>query len=297
VNGKQAALALARGAAELGAQIVEGVRATGILRRNGRAVGVVTTSGDVAAEHVVICAGMWSRQLGLGCGATIPVYPVEHPYLISKSLQGASGELPCVRDPDSAIYFRADQGGRIVLGTFPKQSRPCQVDPIPADYCAQMPPGDRDSLADAIGACSRRLKAVGAAGFDQIVNAPVAFTPDTNFILGETPEVAQLFVAAGFNGHALAYAGGAGEALAQWVLSGEQPGDMWSVDVRRFAAYQNNREFLRDRVFETPGLQYRMAWPNFELETSRNTRRVLAQNALGMALGPLRFCHGPPPGR
>jgi 4-methylaminobutanoate oxidase (formaldehyde-forming) len=286
VNGKQATLALARGAQERGATIAEGVRVMGILRKNGRAVGVATTQGDVAAEQVVICAGMWSRGLGLDCGATIPVHPVEHPYLVSKTLPGFGGDLACVRDPDAAIYFRTELGGRIVLGTFPKQSRPCAVDPIPADYCAHMPAGDWDYVADAIKACQHRLPALESGSFEKIVNAPVAFTPDTNFILGETPEVAQLFVGAGFNGHSLAYAGGAGEALAQWVLSGEQPGDMWSVDVRRFGAYQNNREFLRDRVTETPGLQYRLAWPNYELETSRNTRRsplhdrLLAQGAV-----------------
>ena len=286
MNGQQAAIALARGAEQRGAKIVQGVRVTGVLRKNGRAVGVSTTQGDVAAEEVVLCAGMWSRQLGLECGATIPVYPVEHPYIFSKALQGISGDLACVRDPDAAIYFRTDDSGRIVLGTFPKRSKPCLVDPFPHDFCNQMQREDWDYVADAIKACQHRVPTIGANGFEKMVNAPVTFTPDTNFILGETPEVQKLFVAAGFNGHSLAYAGGAGDALAQWVLTGEQPTDLWSVDVRRFGTYQNNRDFLRDRVTETPGLQYRMAWPNYELETSRNTRRsplhdrLLAQGAV-----------------
>jgi 4-methylaminobutanoate oxidase (formaldehyde-forming) len=286
VNAQQAALALARGAEQRGAKIVQGVRVTGVLRKNGRAVGVATTHGDVAAEEVVICAGMWSRQLGLECGATIPVYPVEHPYVVSKALPGMGGDLACVRDPDAAIYFRADDSGRIILGTFPKQSKPCLVDPIPHDFSGQMLREDWDYVADAVKACQHRVPTIAAGGFEKMVNAPVAFTPDTNFILGETPELQKLFVAAGFNGHSLAYAGGAGDALAQWVLAGEQPTDLWSVDVRRFASYQNNRDFLRGRVTETPGLQYRMAWPNYELETSRNTRRsplhdrLLAQGAV-----------------
>jgi heterotetrameric sarcosine oxidase gamma subunit len=273
VNAQQATLALARGAEKYGATIAQGVRVTGVLRKNDRAVGVSTTHGDVAAEQVVICAGIWSRQIGLQCGATIPVYPVEHPYVVSQALPGTSGDLACVRDPDSAIYFRTDDRGRIILGTFPKTSKPCSVDPVPHDFGNQTLAEDWESVAEAIKACKHRVPTIGEAGFEKMVTAPVAFTPDTNFILGETPEVQKLFVGAGFNGHSLAYAGGAGDALALWIITGEQPTDLWSVDVRRFASYQNNRDFLRDRVKETPGLQYRMAWPNYELESSRGTRR------------------------
>ena len=109
--------------------------------------------------------------------------------------------------------------------------------------------------------------------FEKMVDGPATFTPDTNFIIGEVPEVDQLFVAAGFNGHSLAYAGGAGDVLAQWILADEQPYDLWGVDIRRFSPFQNNRDFLRTRVTETAGLQYRMAWPNYELESARGTRK------------------------
>jgi len=115
-----------------------------------------------------------------------------------------------------------------------------------------------------------------------MVNGPATFTPDTNFILGEVPEVDNLFVGAGFNGHSLAYAGGAGDVLAQWVLAGEQPYDLWGVDIRRFSPFQNNRDFLRHRVAETAGLQYRMAWPNYELESARGTRKSPLHDRLGV---------------
>jgi len=121
-----------------------------------------------------------------------------------------------------------------------------------------------------------------------MVNGPATFTPDTNFIIGETSEVDQLFVAGGFNGHSLAYAGGAGDVVAQWVLAGEQPYDLWGVDIRRFAPFQNNRDFLRARVTETPGLQFRMAWPNYELESARDTRKSVLHDrvaALGAFFG------------
>ncbi len=273
VDARQAALALAKGAEQRGATVVTGVRVTGILRKDGRAEGVATTQGEIAAEQVILCAGMWSRQLALQCGANVPVYPVEHPYLVSKTVAGAGDDLACVRDPDSAIYFRTDDSGQIVLGAFPKKSKPCLVDPIPADFASKPLPEDRNYVADAIKAAKYRVPTLANDSFDKMVNGPATFTPDTNFIIGEVPEVDQLFVAAGFNGHSLAYAGGAGDVLAQWVLAGEQPYDLWGVDIRRFSPFQNNRDFLRTRVTETAGLQYRMAWPNYELESARGTRK------------------------
>ena len=273
INAKQAALALAKGAEQRGATLITGVRVTGVLRKNGRAVGVTTTEGDIAAEQVVLCAGMWSRQLALHCGANVPVCPVEHPYRISKLTTGANADLAWVRDPDAAIYFRTDDAGKVVLGTFPKKSKPCLLDPIPADFTHQASAEDRSDLADAVRSARHRIPALTNDDFPTEVNGWATFTPDTNFIIGEVPEVDQLFVAAGFNGHSLAYAGGAGDVLAQWILAGEQPYDLWGVDVRRFSAFQNNRDFLRLRVTETCGLQYRMAWPNYELESARGTRK------------------------
>jgi len=280
VNARQAALALAKGAEQRGAIIMTGVRVTGMLRKSGRAVGVSTTQGEIAAEKIILCAGAWSRQLALQCGANVPVYPVEHPYLLSKVVPGTNADLACVRDPDAAIYFRTDDSSRIVLGTFPKQSKPCLVDPIPADFASKPLSEDRSYVADAIKAAQRRVPVLANDNFDQMVNGAATFTPDTNFILGETPEVDQLYVAAGFNGHSLAYAGGAGDVVAQWVLAGEQPYDLWGVDIRRFAPFQNNRDFLRHRVTETPGLQYRMAWPNYELESARGTRKSALHDRL-----------------
>jgi len=288
VNPRQAALALAKGAQQRGAIIVTGVRATGVLRKSDRAVGVSTTEGDIAAEKVVLCAGAWSRQLALLCGANVPVYPVEHPYLLSKALPGANADLACVRDPDAAVYFCTDDNNQVVLGTFPKQSKPCLIDPIPVDFASKPLQEDRSYVADAITAAQRRVPALANDDFAKMVNGPATFTPDTNFIIGETPEVDQLFVAAGFNGHSLAYAGGAGDVVAQWVLAGEQPYDLWGVDIRRFAPFQNNRDFLRARVAETPGLQYRMAWPNYEFESARGTRKSVLHDrvaALGAFFG------------
>ena len=273
VDARQAALALAKGAEQRGATIVTGVRVTNVLRKDGRVVGVATTQGEIAAEQVVLCGGMWSRQLALQCGANVPVYPVEHPYLVSKTVADAGDDLACVRDPDSAIYFRTNDSGQIVLGAFPKKCKPCLVDPIPADFAAKPLPEDRNYVADAIKAAKHRVPALANDSFDRMVNGPATFTPDTNFIIGEVPEVDQLFVAAGFNGHSLAYAGGAGDVLAQWILAGEQPYDLWGVDIRRFSPFQNNRDFLRTRVTETAGLQYRMVWPNYELESARGTRK------------------------
>ncbi len=285
-DARQTALAFAKGAELGGASILSGVRVTGILHQAGRAIGVMTPQGEILAEKIVLCAGMWSRQLALECGVNVPVYPVGHPHLLSETHPGLVAELAGVRDPDSATWFHTDDRGHLILGTFPKQSRPWLAAAFPADGIETSLPEGGDQLTDAIVAAQRRIPSLGQDGFAGRVNGLATFTPDTQFILGESPEMNGLFVAAGFNGHSLAYAGGAGDVLAQWVLAGEQPYDLWGVDIRRFSAFQNNRDFLRQRVTETPGLQYRMAWPNYELETARGTRksplhdRLTAQGAV-----------------
>ena len=271
VHPAKTAVALARGAAQRGAIIRERVRVTDVLRRNGRAAGVRTSEGDVGAEIVVLCAGMWTRQLGLRCGVNVPLYPVEHHYALSNPIEGVSGDLPCARDPDSTIYFRGE-GTQIVVGAFQAYAKPWMVDRVPDDFSFSLLEDDWALFSEPVRQAIRRIPALEEAGFARFVNGPESFTPDNAFILGESAEMDGLYVAAGFNSVGIASAGGAGEVLAQWIIAGEPPMDLWSVDIRRFVPAQNTRAFLRDRVSETLGLHYRLAWPNYEMESGRGLR-------------------------
>ncbi len=277
---KELALALAKGARQRGVQIVEQIRVLDVLHRDGRAVGVRVQSrtdgeppAELQADHVVLCGGLWTRELGLRCGVTIPLYPVEHHYVVTEPLPGAFDELPVGRDPDLCIYFRGEGEG-VMLGAFQAHSKAWMQERMPDQFSYQLLEPDWPKFAEPLANGKHRIPALETAQFAKFVNGPESFTPDNNFILGEAPELSHLWVAAGFNSVGIASAGGAGKYLAEWMIDGQPSIDLWSVDIRRFAPWANNRAFLRERVTEILGLHYQMAWPNREMETGRGLRKT-----------------------
>jgi sarcosine dehydrogenase len=269
---KEIALALAKGAQSRGAKVIEQCRTLGIQHSNGRVTEVLTTHGPIKAEFVVLTGGMWTRDLGLGCGVTIPLYPVEHHYVVTEPLPGAFDELPVGRDPDLCLYFRGE-GDAVMLGAFQNFSKPWMVEKVPDNFSFQLLEPDWEKFAEPLANGKHRIPALQTAKFAKFVNGPESFTPDNNFLMGETPELRNLFVLAGFNSIGIASGGGAGKYLAEWLMAGEPTMDLWSVDIRRFAPWANDRNFLRQRVSEILGLHYQMAWPNREFETGRSLRQ------------------------
>ncbi len=263
--------AIAQGARLRGATIIEGVRVLDLLQANGRITGVRTEGQDIEAEYVVIAGGMWTRQLALSCGVSVPLHPVEHHYLISNPTGQDLTWTPVTRDLDFTTYFRGHED-RILIGAFQKKSKPWLVDRVPDEFAFSLLEPDWEHFEQPLREGYHRLPLLREIGFEKFVNGPESFTPDGNPILGETPEIAGLYVLAGFNSSGLAFAGGAGEALAQWIIGGEQPFDLWPVDVRRFGPWQNNRRFLRERTVETLGMHFRLAVPNTEFELGRGLK-------------------------
>ena len=264
--------ALAKGAVSKGANVLEGVRAERLIIKNGRVEGVETDRGPIQCAQVVIAGGMWSRQFGLAHGINLPLWPVEHHYVVTEPIAGAFDELPLGRDPDGTIYFRGEGNG-IMMGAFQKDSKPWDIGTVPSDFSFQLFDPDWKRYEAPLAAAKKRIPSMRDVGYEKFVNGPESFTPDNNFLLGETPEVAGVFVAAGFNSVGIASAGGAGKCLAAWMVDGKPPMDLWSVDVRRFGRWANNRSFLKDRVREVLGMHYRMAWPNLEYVTGRGIRK------------------------
>src|SRR5438876_5019627 len=281
---KELALALAKGAQSRGAHVLENTRVLKVQHRNGRATSVETEQGTIDAEYVVLAGGMWTRELGLGCGVTIPLYPVEHHYVVTEPLPGAFDELPVGRDPDLCIYFRGE-GDAVMLGAFQNYSKAWMVQKIPEKFSFQLLDPDWEKFAEPLKNAKHRIPALETARFAKFVNGPESFTPDNNFIMGEAPGMRNLFVAAGFNSVGIASAGGAGKFLAEWMLEGQPTLDLWSVDIRRFSPWANNFAYLRERVTEVLGLHYQMAWPNREFESGRGMlksplhERLAAQGA------------------
>lgn len=286
---KEVTLALAKGARQRGVQILEGIRVHEIVHRDGRAVGArvspANTPADeslITAEYVVLTGGMWSRQLALRCGVSLPLWPVEHHHVLTEPLEGAFDELPVGRDPDLCLYFRGE-GNAVLLGAFQAESKPWMVERVPDDFSFQLLGDDWEKFAEPLRNARHRIPAFKDCKFVKFTNGPESFTPDNNFLLGETPELRNLFVATGFNSVGIASAGGAGKYLAEWMVEGAPTMDLWSVDVRRFGPWANNREYLRRRVIEVLGLHYQYAWPNREPETARDVRRSPIHTQLAAA--------------
>ncbi len=277
---KELTLALAQGARQHGATIHENVIVHEVLQDRKRAIGVRAQGReadapciDIKADYVVLCGGMWTRELGLRCGVTIPLYPVEHHYVVMEPIKGAFDELPVGRDPDLCIYFRGE-GDAVVLGAFQAHSKDWKVERIPDDFSFKLLDPDWEKFDEPLVLGKHRIPALKTAKFAKFVNGPESFTPDNNFILGEAPELRNLFVAAGFNSVGIASAGGAGKYLAEWMAEGQPTMDLWSVDIRRFSPWSNNVAYLRRRVTEVLGLHYQMAWPNREFESARGLRKT-----------------------
>jgi sarcosine dehydrogenase len=285
--------AIAEGARLHGAEIHEGVHVTGLAFEPGgnsgrpRVTGVETPSGPIEASRVVLCTGMWTPQIARAAGLAVPVQPVEHHYVMSNPVDGARDDMPVVRDPDGCIYFRG-RDGALMLGAFQATSKPWDVDRVPDDFAFQLLEPDWAHFAPPLDEGLARLPGLRELGIARFVNGPESFTPDGNPIIGELPGVDGLFVCTGFNSSGLAYGGGVGEALAEWIVAGEPPFDLWALDVRRFSADHTRPEFLRTRGVEVLGTHMRMAYPNVEWEQGRGLRRSPLHDRLVQA----NACHG-----
>ncbi len=275
--------ALARGARQRGVAIRERVRVTGVTISGGRVSGVRTDHGDVQAEVVVNCAGQWAKQVGAMAGVTVPLHSAEHFYVVTEQIDGVRPDLPVLRDPDGYTYFKEEVGG-LVVGGFEPQAKPwVSPEELPYPFEFQLLGEDWEHFAVLMDSALHRLPVLERAGIRTFYNGPESFTPDNQFILGEAAGLAGFFVGAGFNSVGIASAGGAGLALAQWIVDGQPDGDLTAVDIRRFAAFNGNSRWLRDRVGEVLGLHYAIGWPNRELETARPFRRSPAHEMLRAA--------------
>lgn len=268
--------ALAKGARNGGVRIFEKTRVTAIDTEDGptgkRVTGVQTTQGLIKAEIVVNCGGQWTRQLARTIGVTVPLYSCEHMYIVTEKMENVPRDLPVMRDPDGYIYFKEEVGG-LLMGGFEPEAKPWDKDVIPDDFEFGMLPDDWDQFQILMDNALIRVPSLEKTGIKTFMNGPECFTPDLNYIMGEAPQVKNFFVGAGFNSMGIASSGGAGMALAEWIVAGEPTLDLWPVDIRRFANFHGNDTWLKARVAETLGLHYKMPWPQREQESGRPFRR------------------------
>jgi 4-methylaminobutanoate oxidase (formaldehyde-forming) len=271
--------ALARGARMRGARIVEGVKVTGVRRAHGRVTGVATEAGEVRADVVVNCAGMWAREVGALADVSVPLHAAEHFYIVTQPIPGLPASLPILRDADSRSYFKEDTG-KLLVGWFEAEAKPWGDEGIPESCAFEQLPPDLPHIEPLFAGAMRRVPVLETSGVQVFFNGPESFTPDDRYLLGEAPELEGLYVAAGFNSIGIQSAGGAGKVLADWIIDGHPPFDLWDVDIRRCAPFQRNRRYLRDRTVEVLGLLYDMHWPYRQPASARGVRKSALHDRL-----------------
>lgn len=281
LNPGHAAMALCAAAHARGVAVRERVSVEALRVVEGRVLGVETSQGFVASEHVVLAAGLWTRGLAAAAGANVPLHAAEHVHVRTVPVEGADASLPVLRDLDGYFYVRTE-ASRLLVGAFEPDGRPRPVSDVATGGFAEFAP-DWDHFSGVQRLAEERIPALRGIEYDRFLNAPESFTPDGNFCLGETAEVAGLFVAAGFNSQGVIYAPGAGRALADWILHGGPGFDAAAVDVQRFSRQQGNTAYLRERTHEALGQLYAMHWPHRQPRTARNVRRTPLHERLGQA--------------
>lgn len=259
---------LAKGARMHGAKIVEGMRVTGFRMDGRRITHVQTAQGDIACETVVNCGGMWARQVGAMAGVAVPLHPVKHQYIVTEKIPGLAPDAATLRDPDRRTYFKEEVGG-LVMGGYEPNPQGWVTGDIPENWEFRLFDDDYDHFGQHLEQAIARIPALAEVGVKQMINGAESFTPDGNFILGPAPECANMYVGAGFNAFGIASGGGAGWVLAEWVMKGEAPLDLWAVDIRRFSSLHRDRDWVAMRTLEAYGKHYTVAFPHEEYTSGR----------------------------
>ena len=271
------ALALAKGARQLGAKIHERVAVKKVFKNQNKVTGLewIDQNGDrghIACEEIVNCAGMWGHSVGKMLGANIPLHACEHFYIVTEPIAELA-QLPVLRVPDECAYYKED-AGKMLLGAFEPNAKPWGMSGISDDFEFDQLPEDFEHFEPILEMAINRLPMLEKAGIHTFFNGPESFTPDDAYHLGRTPEMENVWVAAGFNSIGIQSAGGAGMALAQWMQDKEKPFDLGDVDISRMQPFQGNKKYLFERSKETLGLLYADHFPFRQKESARGVRRT-----------------------
>ncbi|MGI9364792.1 MAG: FAD-dependent oxidoreductase, partial [Rhizobiaceae bacterium] len=269
--------ALVKAAKGLGAKLFEDTGVTGILTENGPIKGVETLQGTIKCDAVALCTGLWSREVGAMAGAEVPALACEHFYLLTKPIDGITGNLPTLSDHDSHLYIRDDSGG-LLVGCFEPMGKPIAPGVLDESFEFGLLPEDWDHFEPMMINALHRLPALETAEVKMLLNGPESFTPDGTFMLGETAETKGLFLGCGMNSVGIASGGGAGMNLAYCIVHGRTAYDLTEADAKRFAPVVNTIDHLMARAPEILGTHYDIAYPGKQLATARNLRALPLEN-------------------
>ncbi len=256
-----------------GVNIFEKCKLEKILKRDNQIRGVKTNLGTINCEYIVLCAGMWSRQIGEAAGVSIPLYPNEHFYMITENYKRLPESLPTFRDPDTYLYAR-EYHGKMMLGIFEPKAKNAfkKTGKVPNNFSFGEFEVDKKYIKMLHQLASKRIPVIKNLTIEKYFSGPESFTPDSNFLLGETEEIKNFYVCCGFNSIGIGSSGGAGKAVAEWMIKGYTDKDLFSLDVKRFEKFNSSLKFIKERTTETLGNLFKMHWPYKQLETARNIK-------------------------
>lgn len=273
VNPGGSALGLGTCAARAGARVCEGVAVQSIDVVDGRVRGVVTDHGLLECETVVLAGGLWTPQLASRAGVPIALFAAEHVWMMTEPVTDPVWELPFIRDLDGHIYVRGYRD-RLLVGAFEPQGKPVAVSELVEPFAFGELTPDLPHTAPSLERARQCIPALRNLTIERDFNGPESFTPDNLPIVGETPEVAGLFVAAGMNSQGILLGPGIGRAIAEWVVAGAPTMDVADLSPGRFGAAQAGAAYLRERTRESLGQLYAMHWPDLQPSTARGLRRT-----------------------
>ncbi len=266
---------LAKAAKKEGAQIYEKSPVEEILTKNGKISGVKVNGKKIECEYIVLASGMWSRQIGEKAGVSIPLYPAEHFYIITEPIENLSKNLPTIRDFDNRTYFKED-AGKLLVGIFEGNSIPAwnKSNRVPEDFSFGEFQENFEHFEPYLNSAIKRFPVLETAGIRKFFSGPESFTPDTNSLLGEVPEIKNFFVCCGLNSIGIGSGGGVGKVTAEWIINGHINEDIFCYDIKRFQKFHSELGFIKKRITESLGDLYGMHWPFKQHKTSRDIKKL-----------------------
>ena len=264
---------IARAAQKEGVKIIENCSLRKILTRKNQIRGISTNLGIIDTEYAVICSGMWSRQIGEAAGVSIPLYPNEHFYMVTEKLKNLPKKLPTFRDPNNYLYIR-EYHKKLLIGIFEPNAKNAfkKLNKVPENFSFGKFKVNKSYVEMLHKLAAKRIPSIKNIKIEKYFSGPESFTPDTNYLLGETSEIKKLYVCCGFNSIGIGSAGGAGKATAEWMMRGYMNEDLFALDIKRFEKFNSSLKFIKQRVTESLGNLFKMHWPYKQLTTSRNIK-------------------------
>ena len=272
---------IATAAKQEGVKIIEKCKLEKILKRKNQIRGVKTNLGKINCEYIVLCTGMWSRQIGEAAGVSIPIYPNEHFYMVTENYKNLPKVLPTFRDPDTYLYIR-EYHKKIMIGIFEPKAKNAfkKKGIVPNNFSFGEFKVDKKYMKMLHNLAAKRIPKLKDLKIEKYFSGPESFTPDSNFLLGETTEVKNFYVCCGFNSIGIGSGGGAGKEVAELMIRGHNNQDLFSLDIKRFEKFNSSLKFIQKRATETLGNLFKIHWPYKQLETSRNIKLLPYHNQL-----------------